>query len=58
MRHKRPEPPLRPGVNEPFGPPPTEYIYRCSVCGEEMLVNAAIIRDGLEWQITEDDPCG
>jgi hypothetical protein len=47
MRHKRPEPPPQPGVNEPFGPPPIAYIYRCSVCGEEMLVNEAIIDVGI-----------
>ena len=27
----------------PFGPPPEEYLYRCPACGEEMLVNEAII---------------
>ena len=32
----------RPGTI-PFGPPPEEYLYRCPVCGEEMLVNEAII---------------
>ena len=31
------------GLDEPFGPPPEEYLYRCPVCGEEMLVNEAII---------------
>src|SRR5262249_9912498 len=31
------------GAGEPFGPPPEEYRYRCPVCGEEMLVNEAII---------------
>ena len=30
-------------LDEPFGPPPEEYLYRCPVCGEEMLVNEAII---------------
>ena len=30
-------------LDEPFGPPPEEYHYRCPVCGEEMLVNEAII---------------
>ncbi len=33
----------REGLDVPFGPPPEEYPYRCSVCGEEMLVNEAII---------------
>ena len=31
------------GLDEPFGPPPEEYLYRCPVCGEELLVNEAII---------------
>jgi hypothetical protein len=30
-------------LDEPFGPPPEEYLYRCPVCREEMLVNEAII---------------
>ena len=34
-------------MDEPFGPPPIEYLYRCSVCGEEMLVNEAIIDVGI-----------
>ena len=34
-------------LDEPFGPPPEEYLYRCSVCGEEMLVNEAIIDVGI-----------
>jgi hypothetical protein len=29
--------------DEPFGPPPEEYLYRCPVCGAEMLVKEAII---------------
>jgi len=31
------------GKDVPFGPPPTEYNYRCSQCDCEMLVNEAII---------------
>ena len=31
------------GRDLPFGPPPEEYLYRCPVCSEEMLVNEAII---------------
>ncbi len=27
----------------PFGPPPEEYLYRCSQCRHEMDVNEAII---------------
>ena len=30
-------------LDEPFGPPPEKYLYRCPVCSEEMLVNEAII---------------
>ncbi len=43
MRRKRHA--LRPpaALDEPFGPPPEEYRYRCPVCSEEMLVNEAII---------------
>jgi hypothetical protein len=37
------EPLLREGIDIPFGPPPEEYLYRCPVCNEEMLVNEAII---------------
>jgi len=31
----------------PFGPPPKEYNYRCSVCKTELLVNEAIIDVGI-----------
>ena len=43
MRRKRHEPLPQEGWDIPFGPPPEEYLYRCPVCGEEMLVNEAII---------------
>src|SRR5215510_7463974 len=43
MRRKRHEPLLPEALDEPFGPPPEEYRYRCPVCGEAMLVNEAII---------------
>src|SRR5215211_5493316 len=43
MRRKRHEPLPPEALDEPFGPPPEEYRYRCPVCGEEMLVNEAII---------------
>ena len=44
MRRKRHEPLPQPaGLDEPFGPPPEEYRYRCPVCAEGMLVNEAII---------------
>ena len=42
MRRKRNEPIPQEGLAVPFGPPPEEYLYRCAVCGEEMLVNEAI----------------
>ena len=37
------EPVPREGIDIPFGPPPEEYLYRCPVCGEEELINEAII---------------
>ena len=43
MEQDESEPQLREGIDMPFGPPPEEYLYRCAVCGEEMLVNEAII---------------
>ena len=43
MRHKRHEPVPSEDLDIPFGPPPEEYLSRCGVCGEEMLVNEAII---------------
>jgi hypothetical protein len=43
MRRKRHEPIPPEGLDVPFGPPPEEYLYRCPVCNEEMLVNEAII---------------
>jgi len=43
MRRKRHEPLLQEGLDEPFGTPPEEYLYRCPVYHEEMLVNEAII---------------
>jgi hypothetical protein len=43
MRRKRHAPLLQEGVDVPFGLPPEEYLYRCPVCGEEMLVNETII---------------
>ena len=47
MRRKKHEPPPTEGLDEPFGPPPEEYLYRCSVCSEEMFVNEAIIDVGI-----------
>ena len=34
-------------MERPFGPPPKEYNYRCSVCGTQLLVNEAIIDVGI-----------
>ena len=45
MRRKRREPIPQEGLDEPFGPPSVEYLYRCSICGEEMLVNEAILEN-------------
>lgn len=43
MGRKRHEPIPPAGLDGPFGPSPEEYRYRCAVCGEEMLVNEALI---------------
>jgi hypothetical protein len=43
MRRKRHAPLPFEALDEPFGPPPEEYRYRCSACSAEMLVNEAII---------------
>ena len=43
MRRKHHERLPRESLDEPFGPPPEEYLYRCPVCSEEMLVNEAVI---------------
>ena len=43
MRRKRHEPIPQEGLDVPFGPPPEAYLYRCPVCGAEMLVNEAIM---------------
>ncbi len=37
------DPRPREGIDMSFGPPPEEYLYRCPVCGEEALVNEAIV---------------
>ena len=47
MRRKKHEPPPKEGLDEPFGPPPEEYLYRCAVCRTELLVNEAIIDAGI-----------
>ena len=33
MRRKRHEPLPQEALDEPFGPPPEEYLYRCPACG-------------------------
>src|SRR5712692_10398840 len=43
MRRKHHEPIPQESLDEPFGPPPEGYHYRCPVCSEERLVNEAII---------------
>ena len=43
MRRKRHAPILPKALDEPFGPPPEAYHYRCPVCGAAMWVNEAII---------------
>lgn len=30
-------------MDEPFGPPPQHYKYRCSVCETEIEINEAVI---------------
>jgi hypothetical protein len=47
MRRKRHEPHPQARVDEPFGPPPIESLYRCSVCGAEMLVHEALSDGGM-----------
>ena len=37
----------REGIDGPFGPPPEEYKYRCSVCGTELMINEAIVDAGI-----------
>lgn len=37
------EPHPREGIDIPCGPPPEASLSRCGVCGEEMLVNEAIM---------------
>ena len=38
-------------TEEPFGPPPIEYCYRCEACGESYQINEAII--DVEWMWDE-----
>ncbi len=47
MRRQEEVPPVRKDLDEPFGPPPIEYLYRCPVGGTELLVNEAIIDVGI-----------
>ena len=43
MRRQGKAPLSKEGLDIPLGPPPAEYLYRCAVCGEELLSNEAII---------------
>ena len=36
MRRKRHEPLPPEALDEPFGPPPEEYLYRCPVCEQNL----------------------
>ncbi len=47
MRRQEEVPQTREDLDEPFGPPPIEYPYRCLVCEMELLVNEAIIDVGI-----------
>jgi hypothetical protein len=54
-------PQAREDLDIPFGPPPEEYLYRCPVCGTELLVNEAIIDVGIgmaKFQIKRSTPRG
>jgi len=47
MSRQAEAPQAKEALDEPFGPPPMEYPYRCPVCGTALLVNAAIIDGGI-----------
>ena len=47
MRRQEEVPQAREDRDEPFGPPPIAYPYRCPVCGTELSVNEAIIDVGI-----------
>jgi hypothetical protein len=47
MRRQEEVPQTREDLDEPFGPPPIEYPYRCLVCEMELFVNEAIIDMGI-----------
>ena len=44
MRRKPHEPLPQEGLDEPFGPPPEEYLSRCPVCGESLANGESIER--------------
>ena len=46
-RRQEEVPQAREDRDEPLGPPPIEYPYRCPVCGPERLVNEAIMDVGI-----------
>ena len=43
MRRTRHAPLPLEALDEPFGPPPEEDLYRCPACGEEMLVKKPLL---------------
>ncbi len=47
MSRQEEVPQARADLDEPFGPPPSAYPYRCPVCGTALLVNEAIIDVGI-----------
>ena len=55
MSRPESEPMSKEGRDEPFGPPPIEYPYRCTVCGMELLVNEAIIDAGIGMAKFQND---
>jgi toxin ParE1/3/4 len=50
-RCKHHEPLPQEGLDEPFGPPPEEYLYRCPVCGEECWS----MRPSLMWRSVQSN---
>jgi hypothetical protein len=43
MNQSRNDPVPEEGDDVPFGPPVEEYLYRCSACGAEWLVDEIIV---------------
>jgi hypothetical protein len=55
MRQREEAPQAREDLDEPCGPSPIEYPYRCPVCGTELLVNEAIIDAGIGMAKFQND---